>query len=136
MMRDLDAKDPVRNLIARDVVSVDGDATLRDVAGVLADEHVGAVLVEFPGRGPGVLTERDLVQSVADGMDLDETRAVDVMSSPLVRIDADDRIIDVALQMVEEDIRHIAVVERGEMIGIVSMRAALAVLASAVMAHW
>jgi CBS domain-containing protein len=62
------------------------------------------------------------VRAVADGMDLDSTTAVDVGSTELFWIDADDTVGDAAEEMMEDYVRHVLVRDRRRLVGILSMR--------------
>ena len=70
--------------MTRSPVGVAPEATLREVAGELADDEIGTVVVENPGGTVGLVSERDLVRAVAAGDDLDDRQAADLMSTDLV----------------------------------------------------
>ena len=59
--------DPVRLVMARRLLGVASERSLRDVARELDEREVGVVLVDNPGGATGLLSVRDLVQVVADG---------------------------------------------------------------------
>jgi CBS domain-containing protein len=117
----------VRSLLKRPPVLVHPDATLRAVAETLAEESIGAVVVRgtrppgAPGsRAEGVVSERDLAQALADGLDPDTTRAEDVMTMNLACAAPDESVLTVATRMLDNEIRHMPVTENGVLIGVVS----------------
>lgn len=111
------------SLIRRPPVYIRPDATLRTVAEVLDEEQIGALLVRDPDIGvEGIVSERDLIRSLADGCDPDEERARDVMTQELETIEYEDSIADIVAVMVSDDIRHLPIVREGEIVGVVSTR--------------
>jgi CBS domain-containing protein len=120
--------DPVRRLVTRRPVGVSLDATLREVARELADDEIGAVVVESSGGTVGLVSERDLVAAVAIGEDLDDQQAADHMTTDLVTARPGDSIRTVAALMTDAGVRHIPVTDDGVIVGIVSVRDLLPVL--------
>lgn len=120
--------DPVRLVMARRLIGVGSDFSLRDVARELYECEIGVVLVDNPGGPTGLVSERDLVAAVADGDDLDERQALDVMTADLVTAGPDDTIAAVGALMCEAGVRHVPVVVDGTVVGVVSVRDVLAAL--------
>jgi CBS domain-containing protein len=120
--------DPVRLIMTRSPLGVAPEATLREVAGELADDEIGTVVVENPGGTVGLVSERDLVRAVAAGDDLDDRQAADLMSTDLVTARPSDTIRTVAAFMDDAGVRHILIVDGVTLVGIVSVRDVLPVL--------
>jgi CBS domain-containing protein len=114
--------------MARRLVGVGSDVSLREVARELYECEIGVVLVDNPGGATGLLSERDVVAAVADGDDLDDRQALDVMTADLVTAAPDDTIAAVGALMCDAGVRHIPIVVHGTVIGVVSIRDVLAVL--------
>ena len=123
-----DPRNPIREVMSRGAISVDEKLTLRSLASVLAEVNIGIALVAQPDGSVGVVSERDVVDALAGGADPDEVWAVDVASGDVVFAEPDSTIVDVAQQMSAEGVRHVAVVDRGTIVGIVSARDVLPVL--------
>lgn len=121
--------DPVRVLMSTPVASVDPNATLLDLATTLQLERVGAVTVMTDGRLQGVVSERDIVRALSAGGDPSDVWAADVMAVEPLYVDADAPIVSVAERMLDEGVRHVPVVSDGDVLGVVSVRDALRVLA-------
>ena len=117
-----DPNNPVADVMSRGAISVDEKLTLRSLAAVLADLDIGVAIVRRPDRAVGVVSERDIVRALADGADPDEVWASDVASDDIVFAEPDDTIVDVADRMSMEAVRHVTVVERGAIVGVVSSR--------------
>jgi CBS domain-containing protein len=75
------------------------------------------------GRPIAVLCERDVVAALARGIDPDTTRVREVMSRRLVSARPDDPVYEVAMQMIDEQIRHLPLLDdEGRLSGVVSSR--------------
>jgi CBS domain-containing protein len=85
--------------------------------------NVGAAVVMDPdAAGPGVITERDILRAVGSGQDPDSERISDHLTSNLTFASPDWSLEQAAAAMVRGRFRHLVVVERGELAGILSMR--------------
>ena len=123
-----DPRNPVREVMSRGAISVDERLTLRSLAAVLAELDIGIALVATPDGSASVVSERDVVRALADGADPDEVWAADVASNDLVLAEPEEAIVDVAARMSAEAVRHVTVVDRGAIVGVVSARDVLPVL--------
>lgn len=97
------------------------DATLVEVAQVLVDDGVGAVGVGADAL-VGIVSERDLVRAVAEGVDLAAVTALEVAQTDLVWSAPDATVDDVANLMMDRWIRHVLVGGPDRLVGIVSAR--------------
>jgi CBS domain-containing protein len=105
------------------VLTVNPGHSLREAACQMAERSVGAAVVIDPEQpGPGIVTERDLLQSIAAGKDPDRERVADHLSAKLTFAAPDWSLERAAEAMVQGGFRHLVVVEGGEMAGILSMR--------------
>ena len=125
----LHRSDPVLRLVARSPIQVPPDATLREVAAVLAAESVGAVLVRGSDGPAGIVSERDVIGSLASGANPDQVQARDVMTPDLALISTTDTILAAADTLLAQEIRHLAVTAGSSTVGVVSIRDVLAALA-------
>lgn len=97
--------------------------TLREAARQMAERGVGAAIIIDPEQpGPGILTERDLLKSVGNGEDIDSEVVGDHLSPKLTFAEPGWSLERAAEAMVHGGFRHLAVVDGGDMIGILSMR--------------
>lgn len=116
---------PVKRVMARNIVTVDKQATALEVAGIMDTKNVGSVLVvdKTNGKYVGIVTERDIVRKVvAKGLDGSSYLVKGVMSSPLVTIESTKTIFEAGDLMDQKKVRHLAVTEGSEVVGIVSIR--------------
>ena len=113
----------VRDGMSRVVLTVGPDHTLRQASEQMARRNVGAAVVMDPeGEGPGIITERDVLRSVAEGQDPDGEKVGEHLTAESVSATPDWSLEEAASAMVRGGFRHLLVVEGGETVGIVSMR--------------
>ena len=106
------------------VVALPPQATVREAARRMRDEHVASIVITDPERhAAGIFTERDLTDRVvADGLDPDLTQLVEVMTPCPVTTSPGTRVGDALRCMATNSLRHLPVVIDGRVVGIVSMR--------------
>lgn len=105
------------------VLTIGPGHTLRAAAKLMAARRVGAAVVLDPdGVGPGILTERDLLDSVGAGQDPDVERVGDHLTSDIVFAAPDWPLEDAAEAMVRGGFRHLVVTHDAEIVGILSVR--------------
>ncbi len=105
------------------LASLPPNATVRDAARVMAERHVGAILVAVDGRLQGIFTERDvLARVVAAGLDPDDTVLGGVMTPNPDTVAPNDTALDALRRMTECGYRHLPVLDGTRMVGIVSIR--------------
>ncbi len=109
------------------LLTVGPDASVRAAARMMAEKHVGAVLVLEAGRLAGIFTERDALNKVlAAGLDADTTPLAQVMVRNLQTILPDKPLAYALHMMAEGGFRHVPVVDAaGTPLGMVSARDAL-----------
>jgi CBS domain-containing protein len=113
----------VRTGMSTSVVTVAPGATLHDAAQSMAERNVGAAVVIDPEQpGPGIITERDLLQSVGRGEDPNAELVRNHLSAKLTFASPDWSLERAAEAMVRGGFRHLVVVDGGEMVGVLSMR--------------
>jgi signal-transduction protein with cAMP-binding, CBS, and nucleotidyltransferase domain len=113
----------VREGMSKVVLTIGPGHTLRDAARRMTEKGVGAALVideEYPG--PRIISERDILNSVGRGEDPDSERVADHMSDTLIAAAPDWSLERAAMEMARRHIRHLVVVENGEVRGVLSMR--------------
>jgi CBS domain-containing protein len=105
-----------------DVVTVTSDATIGQLVQVLADHRIGAVVVVDDGAITGIISERDVVRAIPDGIDGLLERPVSGLMTKDVRSCAPtDDVQTLAAQMTEHRMRHLPVVDGDSLVGIVSI---------------
>ena len=112
----------VGDIMTRDVKTANASDTFADVARTLHDNRISSVIVMDEGKLAGIVTERDLVNVVAEGVHPREEAVAGRLTRDLATVEPRTDIADAAGRMAERGIRHLPVVDRGELAGIVSIR--------------
>jgi CBS domain-containing protein len=113
----------VREGMSKVVLTIGPGHTMREAARLMTEKSVGAGVVideEYPG--PRVISERDILNSLGRGEDPDTERVGDHMSDTLICAAPDWSLERAAMEMSKRHIRHLVVVESGELVGVLSMR--------------
>jgi CBS domain-containing protein len=113
----------VKNGMSKLVLTVGPGHTLRAAAKLMADRRVGAAVVLDPeGEGPGIVTERDILNSVGRGEDIDTEKVADHLTTDVVYATPEWSLEQAAGQMVRGGFRHLIVCEGPDVVGILSVR--------------
>ena len=113
----------VKDLKLGRLVSVEPSTRLGEIARRMRVDDADSVAVMSRGRLVGIVTERDLVRAMADGIDPQEAAAEVVMSTDPATVDPDDDVSIVAAKMMRLGVRHFPVIgEDGKPFGLVSAR--------------
>jgi CBS domain-containing protein len=106
-----------------DVVSTRPEATIAEVARLLKEKRIGAVVVtEADGRLCGIISERDLARGLANhGSRLLEMKVGELMTPDVVTCSPEDGIETLMQTMTDGRFRHLPVVKDGELTGIISI---------------
>jgi CBS domain-containing protein len=111
----------VRDHMSRDLLSAEPTEAITEVAQRMVERDLGAVLVLDGGRLVGIMTERDIMRAVARGLHGDAVVG-DYMSKDPDTIEPDDTTQHAAVLMIHGGFRHLPVVERDSVVGILSIR--------------
>jgi CBS domain-containing protein len=104
------------------VETIASDASLADAVSRLGEKRIGALPVVDGGRIVGIISERDVIYRLRDlGRDALDQRVSEVMSSPAITADLDTDVLAALALMTQRRIRHLPVMDRGEIRGIVSI---------------
>lgn len=105
-----------------DVYTVSPERTIREAVALLARHNVGAlVIADEAGRPVGIISERDIVREAERDERLFDRPVRDIMTADLITGAPDDDLRTVAHTMTERHIRHLPVIAKGQLVGIVSI---------------
>ncbi len=114
---------PLTVLVHRDIQTVEASATAQEAARRMDEKKIGSLLVTDEGRYVGILTETDLIRKVISyGLTASKIPVGVIMNTPILDIDLSRTIQEANEIMATKGVRHLAVTERGEIIGILSIR--------------
>ncbi|MGH2749164.1 MAG: CBS domain-containing protein [Actinomycetota bacterium] len=112
----------LRDVQIHHLLTVDAQASLHRAATVMTDRGVGSAVVIEDGGVAGIITERDILHSVAEGIDLDSTTVEEKMTRDPVSGTPGWDLIKAVRTMVDGGFRHLLVMEMDDPVGIVSLR--------------
>ena len=114
----------VRSIANPKLVSLNGQESVKDAADLMAKHDIGSVLVTQSGKYVGIVTERDLVRKVTQkALDPTSVSLKDIMSEPLITIDANAGLGEATALMASRKIRRLlAVDDDGNFLGIFTQR--------------
>ena len=122
----------VREGMSEVVLTVGPGHTLREAARMMTEKRVGAaIVIDEEAPGPGIISERDVLVSIGRGEDPDDERVGDHMSDSVITAAPDWSLERAAAEMAARGIRHLVIVEDGELVGVLSMRDIMRVWTSA-----
>lgn len=113
----------VREGMSSVILAVGPGHSLREAATKMTEKGTGAALVfDDESPAPRIITERDVLNAVGNGVDPDEAKVAEHMSESVISAPPDWSLERAAEEMVKLGIRHLVVVDRGELAGVLSMR--------------
>jgi CBS domain-containing protein len=113
----------VRDGMSPEVLTVRPGHTLHQAAKAMSARRVGAAVVLDPeDPGPGILTERDILDSIGAGQDPDREQVHDHLTADVIFAAPDWSLEEAAVAMVRGGFRHLVVTDGGEIRGVLSMR--------------
>ena len=120
----------VKDIMSSPVVSLDENEASNKAAMVMDKNDLGCVVVtNSAGNSIGIITERDLVIRVlAKKLKPDMSKAKEIMTTPLLKIEPDATITEAARRMNRLDIRRLGVTYKGNLVGIISSKDILGVM--------
>ena len=105
-----------------DVLRIDADASVLEAVKRMVEANIGSLLVTKGGEITGIVTERDYLRRVAlEGPTDEDVTVEEIMSSPLIVVTPETAIDECMALMTDRRIRHVPVVDGGEVVGIVSI---------------
>ena len=110
----------VKDIMAKTLISVNPSTTALQIAKMMEQGGIGAILVKENKNLVGIITDRDFATKIAaNNLPLD-TKAEKIMSSPLVTINYDESISAAAKRMSSKKIRKLAVTNNGNIVGLIT----------------
>jgi CBS domain-containing protein len=113
----------VREGMSNVVLTIGPGHTLRDAARMMTEKGVGAaIILDEEAPGPAIISERDVLVSIGKGQDPDQECVADHMSASVITASPDWSLERAAAEMASRGIRHLVIIDGGELAGVLSMR--------------
>lgn len=110
----------VQDIMARTLITVNTSTTVLQIAKMMQQGGIGAIIVKENGNPVGIVTDRDFATKIAANNLSFDTPAKKIMSSPLITINHNEPISAAAERMTSKKIRKLAVTENGNIVGIIT----------------
>jgi CBS domain-containing protein len=112
----------VRDVMTKEPVVLDSDASVRDAAKAMSDRHIGTVVVMEKGTPCGIITDRDItVRAVATGGDPSRMKLGEICSKSFASVRPDQSVEDAINLMKSKDIKRVVVMSDHKLEGILSL---------------
>jgi CBS domain-containing protein len=121
----------ISEIMTKAAVTDSADDTLAEACDKMRHAQTSSILIMDGDRMVGIVTERDVVKTIARGLDPKETRLKDVMTTDIFTIGPMTTLKEAANIMATKWIRHIPIVEGSKVVGMISQRDLTGVLAEA-----
>ena len=114
--------DVIRGKSSQDVITITPDATVRDLLALLAEYNIGAVIVSEGGsRVDGIVSERDVVRKLNGDDSVLDAPVSQIMTAVVQTCEPGHDVDELMAMMTEHRIRHVPVVDNGELVAVVSI---------------
>jgi len=110
----------VKDIMTKAIISVSGETTVFQVAKMMEQGGIGAVLVKKDNNLHGIITDRDYATKIVCNDLPSDTAVQKIMSSPLITINYDETISAAAERMTSKKIRKLAVTDNGKIVGLIT----------------
>ncbi len=127
----------VKDLMVKEVVTVDKDEPVQRVAELMTLRKIGSIVVVENRKPIGIVTERDMATRIlALGRDPRKMTIQEAMSKPIISVSKDMNISDAVKLMKESNIKRLVVIDDDNLVGIISSRDVTNWLSSLVVLRW
>ena len=110
----------VKDIMTKALISVNTETTVFQVAKMMQQGGIGAVLVKKDDHLVGIITDRDYATKIVSNNLPSDTSVEKIMSSPLITINFDESISAAAYRMTDKKIRKLPVTDNGKIIGLIT----------------
>jgi len=113
----------VGDAMTKKPITISPNTSLEECSKIMANNHVGSVIIKEDNILKGILTEQDIVRkAVALGLDTKKTNVGEIMIKELKTIAPEDDVYDALVTMKDLNIRQLPVVEKGKMVGLLTLK--------------
>ena len=113
----------VYNAMTHNPVTVLIETTLQECAKIMAENHVGALLIKDEEKIVGVVTEQDMVRkAISQDMPASNTSVKEIMETNLVRIDSKEDVVKAIHLMGNLNVRHLPVFDGDKFVGLITTK--------------
>jgi CBS domain-containing protein len=112
----------VGDVMVREVITVDGDSTVKEAVDIMNEFQIGSLIVLGKGRAAGIVTERDFLKRVVgEAGDVNKTKVKEIMTTPLVVVEPSMDLEEAVKLMFQKKIKKLVVIDANKLVGIVTL---------------
>lgn len=113
----------VNECMSNNVICANPDTTVYDIAKLMSDNHVGCIpICDFNKSVVGLVTDRDItLRTVACGKDATTTKASDIMTTNVYKVNATDDLSEATKTMTENQVKRVPVTQGNTLVGIITL---------------
>ena len=112
----------VKGMMNKSIISVDSNDSIKLAVRKMVRGNIGSVVITEKSKPVGMLTERDILRSIADEKLNPEEKVETIMSTPLISVESNATLGEAADIMLVNNIRRLLVKENDDYVGIISQR--------------
>jgi CBS domain-containing protein len=109
----------IKDIMTKDVITIDVNKTVFDAAEIMSNKGVGCVIVIVQGFPVGIITERDMVKRVLAKRSSIDQKVTEIMTKTLITVEPETSLKDAARVMSTNGIRRLPVLKNNKLVGIV-----------------
>ena len=114
--------DVLKAKAGHDVITIEPGATVRDLLALLSEHNIGAVVVSGDGNSvDGIVSERDVVRKLNGNDAILDAAVQEIMTAVVHTCEPGADVDELMAQMTEHRIRHVPVVNGGDLVGVISI---------------
>lgn len=112
----------VKEVMNKNVITTGPETSVRDAIRIMTDNHIGSVVVVKNNKIVGIMTERDVLLTIAENsrIDVDKLKVADVMTRWIITVKPNDTIEKAIELMMENKIKKLPVVKNNKLVGIIT----------------
>ncbi len=112
----------VEDVMIKDVVTVDAEATVKEAVEVMNKHEIGCLVVMKRDKLAGILTERDILKRVlVESRNPEKTKVSKIMTTPVITASPTTDLAEAAKLMFEKNVKKLPVVSKGKLVGLVTL---------------
>ena len=116
-------QEEIGSYMSTPVISIDGAVSIEKAVEMMDEKNVGSILVQENGEHVGIVTERDITRKViGKNLDTKTDKIASIMNQPIHTLEGSQAITEANKFMADNKIRHLAVTEKGKIVGMLSVK--------------
>jgi CBS domain-containing protein len=110
----------VKDVMNPNVITSKPDITVKEAATIMYKHHIGSLIIVEEDRIVGIITEGDVLKTIARDLDLNVIPLEEVMTKNIVSVEPDKKVEEAVNLMIENRIKKLPVVKDGKLLGIIT----------------